>query len=477
MIMNTIYSEAENKFIMDNYGKMTNIELMEQINKKFHKGEKFRNEKSVQERLRRLFRQGKLEKKFVNWGMRKNKMREAYELHKQGLMTLEEAATFCETKRSTISREFRDLRLQELASLSLEKPGARKVALLEKENSALKRELQYQKAVSEIIVETVEKNLLKLPSLTVKPPKFEHKARHKEEIAMLELSDWHAGQKVLSKDVANLNEYNWDEFKRKIDILMQGIYECIEIQRSAIPINKLVINVLGDLITGENLFVGQQRQIDRNLVDQVFEGAEIFASKLFLPLAKLFPTVEIRSVRGNHGRPGKPGEFHERTNWDYVLYRYLATRMRDVTNVKHYISESHAMLYELIEAPRFKHLLIHGNEVRSYMSIPYYGLERTTMKYIQLFGINVNYIHLGHFHSKAIIDIPHGEKIINGSAVGGDDFSINRLQTSSQPKQLLFGFNNKWGKTWLYEIKLGEVKRLQPSEKGIYTPIYEKKEE
>lgn len=336
---------------------------------------------------------------------------------------------------------------------------------------ALEKCLIKERATNQLIVDTIKTSTRALKPAQV-PNIIIHRGMHKPETAMLELGDLHCGEKIVKEEVANVTEFNFDLFMERTDILCAGILECVDIQRSKIPIDTIDINVNGDIVTGEDIYLGQNRNIDLPLVKQTMEGANVLTTRLIQPLSKFFKKVRIRAVWGNHGRPSRPGQFHPKTNFDYIAYQFMFEQLRAQKNVEFYIAECPLMLFRLPEAPDWLHLLSHGDEVRGSMGLPYYGLERDHGRYVQLFGQAINYWHLGHHHSRASIDIPYGERIVNGSYVGGSDLSVFKMKTKSQPKQLLFGFNNSRGITWRYDIKLAPMEKLVADSNMIYTPTY-----
>lgn len=329
-----------------------------------------------------------------------------------------------------------------------------------------------------LLVREIQKNVPHMGSIrSISMPK-RYKGMRKPESANLDFSDSHIGEETLGTDVCNLTDYNFSEFKVRLDELAKGGVECLDIQMTKIPIIAFNINFLGDIVTGEDIFLGQGRRIDLPLIEQCFEGANEIINRLIIPIRQMLPkecVMRIRGVGGNHGRGwGKPGTVSYKTNWDYVVYKIMAERLADQKNIEFYISETSMMLFTLPEADRWNHMIIHGDEVNSWMSIPYYGLDRTHSRMVQLFNMPVNYLHCGHFHSTFSGDVPYGEKLINGSFVGATEFTIRKMQVASQPKQKFYGFNNHYGITWMYNIKLAELKRLSADKNGIMTP-YKKK--
>lgn len=295
---------------------------------------------------------------------------------------------------------------------------------------------------------------------------------HKAETAMLELGDIHVGEKYLLEESSNLAEYDFKLFLKRMDRLWEGLHECVSIQRARIPIPTLDINMLGDIVTSEDIYLGQLRNIDMPLIDQTMAAAHVIGQKLIMPAAKFFKKVRIRAVTGNHGKIGRDGQYHPRTNFDYIVYVFLKEQFKNFPNVEFYISTGPLLLYRLPEAKNFLHLLTHGNETRGWNGIPFYGLQRDQAKYVQLTGQHITHIHIGHFHNAATLDIPSGEQIINGSFSTGSDLALYKLKTKSQPKQLLFGFNNTHGITWRYDIKLDKMPELKADKNGLLTPVH-----
>ena len=63
-------------------------------------------------------------------------------------------------------------------------------------------------------------------------------------------------------------------------------------------------------------------------------------------------------------------------------------------------------------------------------------------------GEYIEYINLGHFHNAGTLDSVRGEVILNGSFKGGDEYSLGKMNTISEPKQQLYLIHPKRGKSW-----------------------------
>ncbi|MBC8490846.1 MAG: hypothetical protein H8D45_32935, partial [Bacteroidetes bacterium] len=137
-----------------------------------------------------------------------------------------------------------------------------------RENKRLQAQNIQLKATNELIIEATKDAMVKLPFFN--PPKL-HIIKERirsPQVIMLDISDIHGGEVVRSEDVAGLAHYDFDTCKSQMDTLTKGVLSiCDSQQLGGIPLPKLVINFLGDLVTNEDIYIGQGRDIDRILVD------------------------------------------------------------------------------------------------------------------------------------------------------------------------------------------------------------------
>ena len=189
-----------------------------------------------------------------------------------------------------------------------------------------------------------------------------------------------------------------------------------------------------------------------NIVEQAMLGSLITAQGI-QELARAFPKVILTCVVGNHGRTQKSKYFKhkQQVNWDYVFYHNLALLLRGQKNVRVNIPLS---FWAMVDVRGWKFLVMHGDLVKSWGGIPFYGLSREEGKWTKIKSSqkeHFNYFVASHFHTKGILQTPIGETILNGSLKGGDEYAIG-LGFYNDPIQLLFGVHPKYGKSW--EISL-----------------------
>jgi len=344
-----------------------------------------------------------------------------------------------------------------------------KISLLLRDIESLKKINQSLRSQEDIIISAVRDSIEKLPP--IKSISYIYaKRKYKEEISVLEFSDLQIGSVVGYKETGGLCKYDKNEFLKRLDKLTKSIYEVVDIQRNGgIPLKKLKIHCLGDIVQGEDVFPGQGFKLDTLLLDQVFTLSSEVVNRVFIPLAELYEDIEIFCIPGNHGKQGRPYQASRNTNWDYVAYWLWKERMANTKHVKFRISSSPFLIYEMYQNGQ-KHALIHGQQARGWLGYPYYGIDRLQKRLSSLVGIYLDYLHHGHHHQPSLQDTHVGKKIGNGSIEGGSDYSVNDLITANAPQQFFFGINEK-GLTWEYWLRLAEYPKLQPDENGIYTKL------
>jgi hypothetical protein len=357
---------------------------------------------------------------------------------------------------------------KEIDISELEKEESKKIQVLQQKIGKLNEEVLKLQAHQDIIIDTVRREVVALPA--VRKPKIPiPRTKFKEECACLEFSDVQIGSLVVPKETSRLANYNKNKMKKRIDKLIQSVFEVVEIQRNAgIPLRNLKLHVLGDIVQGESVFAGQAFKLDAHLMEQVFVLGDDLVDRLFLPLTQLFEKIEVFCIAGNHGKQGKPGDASRLTNWDYVVYWLWKVRMKNIKQIKFYISATPFLLYEMY--PEQVHCLIHGNQARGWLGFPYYGVDRMYRRLTSLTGVYIMYLHHGHHHQPSMQDTHIGKKIGNGSIEGGSDYSVNDLLTANVPQQFFFGINEK-GMTWEYWLRLEDYPKLRPDKDGILTQL------
>lgn len=280
-------------------------------------------------------------------------------------------------------------------------------------------------------------------------------------LVVLDISDVHAGEMVRPEEVGGLNRYDVDEFRRRAAVLVARALEVLDLHRP----HRLHVHLLGDIVTGERIYPGQAWHLDAPLLRQVFEAEEVLAA-VIARLAEAVPEVRVHCVAGNHGRLGRPGEYHPATNADVLVYTLLARRLSEHPRVRVVASESPWAAYEVPELGGQRHLLLHGDGIRSNLSLPYYGLDRAAREWTRTAGLALHYVHVGHFHRAAELRLPRGELLANGSWVGATPHSLRQFREALVPEQRLHVFGPR-GLVCTHRLVLADLPGLEVGDLGV----------
>ena len=278
-----------------------------------------------------------------------------------------------------------------------------------------------------------------------------------EEELILNLGDIHAGEVVKSEELNGLNEYNFEVLTFRLKALADSVINIAKNKLSGYTFRKLHILGLGDWISG-TIHEELVENADGNVIEWTMNLAYIVA-QMIRELAVEFEEIEFVGVIGNHGRLHKKPRFKARhVNWDYVCYQMLSALLAKQKNVKCIIPKS---FWHIHKVNNHNFLLIHGDNINSSLGVPWYGIQRMVANLKELLASKdqyFDYIMLGHFHNYGLLDRVKGELFINGSLIGGNEFSVGKMFTSSEACQHFCGVHPKRGMTFRYKVNVQHVK-------------------
>jgi hypothetical protein len=158
---------------------------------------------------------------------------------------------------------------------------------------------------------------------------------------------------------------------------------------------------------------------------------------------------------GNHGRLPDARKVQQKDpwrSWDVLIALLAREHLRGNSRITWHIPQSWSVAYE-VQGWRF--LQLHGHDVKSWMGIPFYGLNRmiSTVGALEASrGSPVHYVLAGHFHTQSSLAHPVGEMFVNGSLIGATEFSVNALGRADKPTQWLLGVHREHGVTHRWPI-------------------------
>lgn len=289
--------------------------------------------------------------------------------------------------------------------------------------------------------------------LEVKPPK---KGDLKPESWLLQFSDLHFGLRVKTVEVGGLSEYNTEIAAARLEYLAETLGRLLEYY--PLDPKELVIAFQGDMVEGSIMRGNQQASIEEGIVQQTILVSELLTD-FIISLTPYFPRIRCYGVSGNHGRLTKsPTDSHPAENFDKMVYYIIKERIKNLQGVSLEYTDAQHMIVQIGEK---KFWLEHGDTIRSWTGIPFYGGKREKANINDIlsnFREYTDYVLVGHHHTRAIFE----DIFFNGSFVGGDLFSIGRLRRMNLPSQNLFGVDSKRGVVWERPLFLVEHCSEQP---------------
>jgi len=283
---------------------------------------------------------------------------------------------------------------------------------------------------------------------------FRRKAQITEHV-VLHLSDGHHDQVVRSEEVGGLEDYNFPvsccRAERYVDTVVEWCHDTLA-PKFAFPV--LWVLAYGDYTSGE-IHQACERSYYRNQFKNCLAIGQLHAL-MYRDLAAHFEQVNVLYLAGNHGRrTPKKDYLGAHDNWDYLVGEIARLHCRNMANVSFSIPDAWSANVN-INGVGFN--ISHGDDVRSNMGTPWYGMVRRQKGLIALGAAagaqRCRYFVMGHHHASSTLSDVDGELLVNGSWVGTDAYAYNSLSGFREPSQWIHGVNQKHGITWRMNCKL-----------------------
>ncbi len=268
-------------------------------------------------------------------------------------------------------------------------------------------------------------------------------------------SDIHWGQKVQPDEVQNYGSYSCSIAERRLRAWTETFLRWVDVQRHAYPIDECRIVALGDLVHGlihlDNLIYNERQPLP-SAVEVGTCMAECVAM-----LAPRFRRVVVDSLApDNHGRLTTKVLSQGRGEWSlgYVANEIARGMLRSHSNVTF---TNHLELKMELEINGKLFLCEHGNDIRCWMGVPYYGIERLVQReYRRRANAGkppFHYLLMGHFHVPAVLP----NVVLNGALCGTTPYDHANARYA-EPAQYAFLVHPKHGLFNYVPVALGGIK-------------------
>ncbi len=291
----------------------------------------------------------------------------------------------------------------------------------------------------------------------MKPPariiQRSRKTKLVQESLVMHLTDGHTDQIVRAEQVGGLENYDFNIACRRAETYIEAVIKFTQKTLVGYQFPTLWILAHGDHVSGEIHKAVDHSQY-RNMFKNALATGQLHGLMLY-DLAKVFQNIKIVYLSGNHGRRSLKKDYHSpHDNWDYLVAETARLYCKDIKNIEFLIPDSFSTVVQ-IEGYNF--FISHGDDIRSWNGIPWYGIERKTRRLTALHASldqRIDYFCFGHFHNSASQDALKGETIINGAWVACDPYCFHSLSVYTEPKQWLHGVHRERGVSWRIKVNL-----------------------
>lgn len=327
---------------------------------------------------------------------------------------------------------------------------------LKRENSEYGKKLATQEELFDRIVETTK---LPSPKPKLKARKKQHGSKPSNSI-IAPIYDQQFGQFVRPSDTpGRKGNFSLEVFDERLERYVEGLTGIIAKRADGYGIKELIIPFGGDQVEGDEIFAGQPWQLEIDPVTQVWElhGRMLTAITEIVRFAREDIGIEhiaIYGVTGNHGKVGgrKSGARPASYNWDLLFLKFLFASLQKQPIDEFAIEPLGIFFY----AAGHEIQAVHGDEIRGWGGIPFYGLTRFDGRSMRLHNRLYRYLIMGHHHQPADIPNGAGRTIICPDWVGANNLSRD-MAAASRPAQKVLFLSEKWGMCGMEDIWFTEA--------------------
>lgn len=279
---------------------------------------------------------------------------------------------------------------------------------------------------------------------------------------VLHITDTHIGMVQFANEIEGFNAFNFHIAELRSMEVARLFYNWVTAHRNRYNIRKCTVFITGDLISGD---IHDELKVTNEfpVPVQCVKTAQVIVNQLYL-LAPNFEEVVVEMIgEDNHSRLTKKPQAKEAgfNTYNYVIFHLIEAYMRNTPNVK---LRYHPMLEKVIQVENYRYLLCHGHNVKGWMGVPWYGIERKVGKESQArmqlimedfqrakdIGFN-KYCH-GHFHTPFV-----GELYRCGASLSGTDAYDHQAGRYSHPGQSAWLVHEEWGEIDNIVLKLQHI--------------------
>lgn len=272
-----------------------------------------------------------------------------------------------------------------------------------------------------------------------------------EAVAIINACDWHLEEEVTKESVNGVNEYNEKIADRRIKQFWSSAASLVDMCRSRSKIDTIVVNVLGDLMSG---WIHEPLMVTNNATppEAALRAIDYLCSGLLFIKKEVKPKELIVVFScGNHSRMTKKKftKISPKTSYEWIVYN-MVIRLLQAKKVK-------GIKFKLPPGEE-NYFRVYGKDIRTAHgdNIRYQGgvggVHIPLRKAIDVWNTATPAFHnyFGHWHT----DLKGEDYRMSGSLIGYSEYSIRIKARFQKPSQAFEIIHPKYGATAPFPIIL-----------------------
>lgn len=261
-------------------------------------------------------------------------------------------------------------------------------------------------------------------------------------------SDWHTDEKVDGDTISNLNHFNIDIAKRRVDNFFRSGLRLTDILAKDVKVENIVLALLGDFFSG-HIHPDFMEMTDTQPIHAAIRVQNMIASGIKFILDNSDYNLVIPCHSGNHARTTEKTRSATENghSLEFFMYNFLADHFKGEKRVKFIISTGY---HSYLDVYGVKLRFHHGHDMRYQGGIG--GIAVPVNKAIAQWNKarHADIDVFGHWHQMR----DGGNFICNGSLIGYNAYALSIKADFEKPRQALFLIDSKRGKTCVWPIVL-----------------------
>jgi len=260
-------------------------------------------------------------------------------------------------------------------------------------------------------------------------------------VAVLKLSDWHIGERISRAETEGFGSYNWRIAQARLFQILGSFLKWVHTQRAGYRIDQCAIFGEGDYISGD---IHRELSVTNEfpIPVQTANAGQLFGEAMAMLAAHFGHVTAYEVGADNHGRLQPKPQFKQKVqnSMSYLVHVVANSYVRKIRNIEPVVAPG---IKYLADVAGWKFLIEHGDTVKAWMGIPYYGMERERGREAsrRMNGPKgFDYQSTAHWHVPGLV----AGNVINGSLSGTSEFD-HGCGRHAPPSQVAFLVHPKHG--------------------------------